>query len=86
MGPLDDNGIMGGMFDLNHDGHMDGFERAVEMQFLMDTFEESEDNDDGDFDDEMAEHLGTMEDMDDDEREEYMEENDFDPDDYDFDF
>lgn len=29
-----DNGLFGGMFDLNNDGEMSAFERAVEFEFL----------------------------------------------------
>ena len=28
------SGMFGSLFDLNHDGHMDGFERATEYSFL----------------------------------------------------
>ena len=28
------SGICGSLFDMNHDGHMDGFERAAEYSFL----------------------------------------------------
>ena len=48
-------GIFGGMFDFNHDGELDAWERACEFDFL-DTFEEKTDNDmeeyDEDFDEE----------------------------------
>ena len=42
-------GIFGGMFDLNHDGKMNAFERAAEMQFLHDVVMAEDETDDTDF-------------------------------------
>ena len=33
-------GIFGGLFDFNHDGKMDAFERAAEFAFLSEMFDE----------------------------------------------
>lgn len=35
-----DNGLFGGMFDLNNDGKMDSFEKAAEFGFFMHMMEE----------------------------------------------
>ena len=49
------NGILGSMFDLNHDGEMSSFERALEFSFLEEISREEErddfwdDNEDDDY-------------------------------------
>lgn len=42
-------GILGGMFDLNHDGEMNVFEKAAEFQFLNDVVMADDEADDTDF-------------------------------------
>lgn len=41
-----DNGILGGMFDLNGDGNLDTFEKAAEFSFLMHVLEEENSSED----------------------------------------
>ena len=41
-------GIFGDLFDLNHDGQMDGLETAAEFSFLMNMFEDEKENDEDD--------------------------------------
>lgn len=48
---MDNNeGFFGDTFDLNRDGIVDGFERAVEMEFILDLCDEDNENDDDDLD------------------------------------
>lgn len=37
-----DEGLFGGMFDFNHDGKMDSFEKAAEVSFFMNMMSEIE--------------------------------------------
>ena len=37
-----DKGLFGGMFDFNHDGKMDSFEKAAEFSFFMTMMNEAE--------------------------------------------
>ncbi len=37
-----DKGLFGGMFDFNHDGKMNSFEKAAEFSFLMNMMSETE--------------------------------------------
>ena len=37
-----DKGLFGGMFDFNHDGKMDSFEKAAEFGFFMHLMDEAE--------------------------------------------
>lgn len=73
-------GIFGGLFDFNHDGKMDVFERAAEFAFLDEiTREESETEFElSGLDADELEFMGA------DERREALEEAGLDPDDYDF--
>ena len=81
-------GIFGDMFDFNHDGELDSFERAAEFQFL-DEISKDECEDDED-DEEISEleaaglDVDELEFMDEDERREALEDAGLDPDDYDF--
>ena len=86
-------GIFGSMFDINRDGRLDHFERAMEFEFLeeMEREESSDDDDDEedyDFDETELELAGIdpeeLEYMDEEERREILEEAGLDPDDYDF--
>lgn len=73
-------GIFGGLFDFNHDGKMNVFERAAEFAFLDEITREEEATE--------FELSGLdadeLEFMDADERREVLEEAGLDPDDYDF--
>ena len=48
-----DEGLFGGLFDLNGDGHMDFFEQALEFGAIMSLLRDEEEQDslDDDFDD-----------------------------------
>lgn len=73
-------GIFGGLFDFNHDGKMDAFERAAEFAFLDEMMQEEEKTE---F--EMSGlDADELEFMDPDERREALEDAGLDPDDYDF--
>ena len=73
-------GIFGGLFDFNHDGKMNAFERAAEFAFLDEMMQEEEKTE--------FEMTGLdadeLEFMDPDERREALEDAGLDPDDYDF--
>lgn len=73
-------GIFGGLFDFNHDGKMNVFERAAEFAFLDEMMQEEEKTE---F--EMSGlDADELEFMDPDERREALEDAGLDPDDYDF--
>ena len=77
------SGLFGNMFDLNHDGKLDAFERATEFDFLNNVMEESdkEDHDElyrAGINPEELEYMSA------DERREVLEDAGLDPDDYDF--
>ena len=91
-------GLFGDMFDLNRDGELNGFERAMEYDFI-ESMEREESGrssyDDEDEEEDWDEDLKTelelagidpeeLEFMDSDERRELLEEAGLDPDDYDF--
>lgn len=76
------------MFDFNHDGKNDFFERAAEFEFI-DRITKEENSDDSEYDD-MDDELemagldrDDLEMMDEDERREALEEAGLDPDDFD---
>lgn len=75
-------GFLGDLFDLNHDGEIDIFERAAEFSFLEEIIDTEEDEN-SDFELSGVD-LDAMEYMDPDERREALEEAGLDPDDYDF--
>lgn len=77
---------LGEFFDLNNDGEIDSFERAMEFDFLRESEEEeSYDDSDDDFDLELSGlNRDELEFMDEDERREALEDAGLDPDDYDF--
>ena len=77
------SGLFGNMFDFNHDGKLDAFERAAEFDFLNNVMEgpEKEDHDEllqAGIDPEELEYMSA------DERREDLEDAGLDPDDYDF--
>lgn len=74
-------GIFGDLFDLNRDGELDSFERAVEFGAFMNMISDSQ------RDELIAAGLDVdeLDLMDEDERREALEEAGLDPDDYDFD-
>ncbi len=72
------------MFDFNHDGRLDSFERAAEFQFMDEMMrEESEDNEPDVFGDAGLDY-DELEMMDPEERREVLEDAGLDPDDFDF--
>ena len=77
------SGLFENMFDLNHDGKLDAFERATEFDFLNNVMEASE-NEDHDELYEAGIDPEELEYMSGDERREVLEDAGLDPDDYDF--
>lgn len=80
--------LFGDMFDFNHDGELDRFERTMEYEFLEELSREPEDADDEE-DTELELELSgldpyELEFMDSDERREALEDAGLDPDEYDF--
>ena len=76
-------GLFGDMFDFNHDGKLDAFERASEFDFIHNVMG----NEEQDKKDELENaglDVNDLEYMDDDERREAIESAGLDPDDYDF--
>lgn len=75
-------GFFGKMFDLNHDGKLSSFERAMDFMAFEETLREDNDSED------ELEMAGLDYDelslMDEEERREIIEEAGLDPDDYDF--
>ena len=76
-------GLFGNMFDLNHDGKLDAFERATEFDFLNNIMEGSDQEEHNELyeagiDPEELEYMSG------DERREVLEDAGLDPDDYDF--
>lgn len=69
------------MFDFNHDGRLDSFERAAELQFIDEIMKEEEEPDVfGD----VGLDYDELEMMDPEERREVLEDAGLDPDDFDF--
>lgn len=79
-------GILGNMFDMNRDGKVDAWERAMEMDFITSNMEEDEDSDDDTLTELELAGIDPidLEFMGEDERREVLEEAGLDPDDYDF--
>ncbi len=69
------NGFFGNMFDFNHDGKLDGFEKATDFAMFTSLIEDEE---------AKTVDLDELEFMDADERREALENAGLDPDDYDF--
>ena len=92
---FDDKGFFNGLFDLNNDGKLDAFERAVDFAAFQELTSDEEDVDTSDFEqEEVSDDLDEisaagldyddLEFMDEDERKDLLEEAGLDPDDYDF--
>ena len=85
-----DKGFFGGLFDMNHDGKLDSFERTMDFMAFNELMSESDDLCDGENEDlvDEIESAGLDYDelsfMDEDERREALEDAGLDPDDYDF--
>ncbi len=81
-------GLFGDLFDMNHDGELDGFEQAADFAAfatLMDKMNEEDSDDDEESELEVAGLDATdLEFMDEDERREALEDAGLDPDDFDF--
>lgn len=79
-------GIFGNMFDMNRDGKVDAWERAMEIDFITSNMEEDEDSDDDTLTELELAGIDPidLEFMGEDERREVLEEAGSDPDDYDF--
>ncbi len=76
-------GLFGGMFDFNHDGKMNAFERAAEFQFFNDVVMADEDSTTDDVLAEAGLDRDELSWMDEDERREALEEAGLDPMDFD---
>lgn len=76
-------GLFGGMFDFNHDGKMNAFERAAEFQFFNDVVMADEDSTTDDVLAEAGLDRDELSWMDEDERREALEEAGLDPTDFD---
>ena len=78
-------GIFGDMFDLNRDGEMSAFERAVEFSFLDEMLNEEDEEEEALTEFELSGlDADELEFMDPEERREVLEEAGLAPDDYDF--
>ena len=75
-----DKGFFGGLFDMNHDGQLDSFERAMDFMAFDEIVNGSDDSDE----EENEEIMDELSFMDEDERREVLEDAGLDPDDYDF--
>lgn len=76
-------GLFGGMFDFNHDGKMNAFERAAEFQFFNDIVVADEDSTTDDVLEEAGLDRDELSWMDVDDRREALEEAGLDPMDFD---
>jgi hypothetical protein len=92
---FDDKGFFNGLFDFNNDGKLDAFERAADFAAFQELVSDNEETDTSDFEqdtftDESDEILASdldydeLEYMDEDERNDLLEEMGLDPEDYDF--
>ena len=80
-----DKGFLGDLFDVNHDGELDGFERTLDYMAFEDLTSVDPEEEDLDDDIELAGlSRDELEWMDEDERREALEDAGLDPDDYDF--
>jgi len=82
-----DKGFFGGLFDVNHDGKLDVFERTMDFMAFNEIMNEAE----GSLEDELQDELemagidyDELSFMDEDERREVLEDAGLDPDDYNF--
>lgn len=85
-----DKGFFGELFDFNHDGKLDSFEKTMDFMAFNEMMNESESSSD-DEDEELADEIESagldydeLSFMDDDERREALEDAGLDPDDYEF--
>ena len=85
-----DKGFFGGLFDMNHDGKLDSFERAMDFMAFEEMVNGSNDSDEDEGEELMDElesaglDYDELSFMDEDERREVLEDAGLDPDDYDF--
>lgn len=80
-----DKGFLGDLFDVNHDGELDGFERTLDYMAFEDLTSVDSQEEDLDDDIELAGlSRDELEWMDEDERREALEDAGLDSDDYDF--
>ena len=80
-----DKGFLGDLFDVNHDGELDGFERTLDYMAFEDLTSVDSEEEDLDDDIELAGlSREELEWMDEDERREALDDAGLDPDDYDF--
>lgn len=77
-------GFFGNLFDFNHDGKVDGFERAAEFATFASIMDEAEKKDKQTELELSGLDADELEFMDEDERRESLEDAGLDPDDYDF--
>lgn len=80
-------GLFRDLFDFNHDGELDGFEKAAEyatFASIMDKMEDDSDNEDETKLEMEGIDIEDLEFMDDDERREALEDAGLDPEDFDF--
>ena len=81
------SGLFGSLFDLNHDGEMEVFERTMEFMAFSEIMSDSEEAVEDDLMDELdlaGLDYDELSFMDEDERREVLEDAGLDPDDYDF--
>lgn len=80
------SGLFGNMFDMNHDGEVDLFEQAMELEFIDSIVNKGYEDDDEELTELELAGLDPveLEFMDEDERREALEDVGLDPDDYDF--
>ena len=81
---FDDKGFFNGLFDLNNDGKLDAFERAADFAAFQELTSNDEDADELDEISAAGLDYDDLEFMDEDERNDLLEEAGLDPDDYDF--
>ena len=75
-------GLFGGLFDFNHDGRMDGFERAMEFATFASIMDEAEKEEKMNEIESAGLDIDELEFMDEDERREALEDAGLDPDDF----
>ena len=81
---FDDKGFFNGLFDLNNDGKLDAFERAADFAAFQELTSNDEDADELDEISAAGLDYDDLEFMDEDERNDLLEEAGLDPEDYDF--
>ena len=81
---FNDKGFFNGLFDLNNDGKLDAFERAADFAAFQELTSNDEDADELDEISAAGLDYDDLEFMDEDERNDLLEEAGLDPEDYDF--